>query len=80
MRGTNCGDKGLESFVKLNNINLLNGGCETQKKLTLCWWEVWDPNKLYSHCRQSQADAVFMFLTVVVLLACLAMTFLHNKR
>jgi hypothetical protein len=31
-------------------------------------------------CQQSQADAVFMFFTVVVLLISLVLTFLRMKR
>jgi hypothetical protein len=31
-------------------------------------------------CMQSQADSVFMFLTVVVLFGTMALTFLRTKR
>ncbi|KAF2795697.1 hypothetical protein K505DRAFT_348446 [Melanomma pulvis-pyrius CBS 109.77] len=81
MRGTDCSRTDPEYLVqKLNPINLLNGGCDTQDGITLCWWQIANPKKLNSHCRESQADSVFMFLTVIILIACLTMTFLHQKR
>jgi len=43
------------------------------------WWYV-DQKKLNSYCREAQADSAFMFLTVIVLIAAITITLLHNKR
>jgi len=83
MRGTNCTKKDIFTVLKLNGIELLNGGFYGRKNdlgVDITYWGEEDPNKLYAHCKEAQADAVFMFLTVVILIAALTMTFLHLKR
>jgi hypothetical protein len=36
--------------------------------------------KVLGHCREAQADTVFMFLTAAVMLVCALMVFLRMKK
>lgn len=56
--------------------DMLNGGCI--RKLQCFWFD--KPEQILSHCRSAQADAVFMFLTVVLLIVVGVLAFLRAKR
>jgi len=82
MRGTNCSKTDDDSRYKLNGIEIINGGFFdkfTDGTKMSVWWYV-DQKKLNSYCREAQADSAFMFLTVIVLIAAITITLLHNKR
>jgi len=66
----------------LAGIDILNGGCYNQPDgQTHCGnWDFERFDRLNTRCKQSQTDAVFMFLTVVVLLATIALTYLRVKK
>ncbi|KAF2709618.1 hypothetical protein K504DRAFT_455315 [Pleomassaria siparia CBS 279.74] len=82
LRGINCANKDLDYVHDKMRLNdLLSGGCGRTGGVYQCWyWDSLQPGKLNSRCQVSQADSVFMFLTVVILIATLTMTFLHLKR
>ncbi|KAF1831848.1 hypothetical protein BDW02DRAFT_36521 [Decorospora gaudefroyi] len=89
--GVDCNNvDDLDNVKKLVNNEWFNGGC---RKLgdgeKYCWTNVHyggndDGKKLadvYSgHCKEAQADTVFMFLTAVVLLVCGVMVWLRMKN
>ncbi|ORY08696.1 marvel domain-containing protein [Clohesyomyces aquaticus] len=85
LRGLNCGNTDTVSRAKMTSNELLNGGCAKFKqggdKGSLCgyaWYN--DADKLNSRCKMNEADAAFMFLSVIVLCASVVMMFLHIKR
>ena len=92
LQGKNCSDGSSHNRYGngdypfdggLGGIDILNGGCTTKNDGGgACWYTNWDSksSKLNTRCQQSQADSVFMFLTVVVLFVVLALTYLRIKR
>ncbi|KAF2254646.1 hypothetical protein BU26DRAFT_527666 [Trematosphaeria pertusa] len=82
LKGVECkdGDDQPNGLNILTN-DLINGG----KHGDDCYWCSFDhdpklPSKLISRCKMNQADDAFMFLTVVVLLVSLTLTFLRMKK
>ena len=93
LQGKNCSDgsdrnrlgpgRGEYPFKGgLGGIDILNGGCGEDAGVKGCWYVNYETqrSKLNTRCKQSQADSVFMFLTVVVLFVVLALTYLRIKR
>ncbi|KAH7402762.1 marvel domain-containing protein [Pyrenochaeta sp. MPI-SDFR-AT-0127] len=77
MKGAQCKDDGsLENANKLVRNDMLNGGCIDKET---CYWFS-DPDKIVSHCRESQADFVFMFLIAALLAASALLTFLRMRK
>jgi len=64
-------NKGLEG------IDILSGACNSGGCIYSTQAEA---GHLNTRCKQSQADSVFMFLTVVVLFVALALTYLRIKK
>jgi hypothetical protein len=68
-------------MYNLGHNSLISGGCAKFEKETYClYYDNGFFGKIQSRCRENQADTVFMFLTAVIVIACLTMTFLHLKR
>jgi hypothetical protein len=94
LEGRSCADKTKENQVgtgdwpyagSLAHIDILNGGCGTYNtadiKGTYCYNADEDRwGHLNTRCTQSQTDAVSMFLTVVVLVATISLTYLRLKK
>ncbi|KAI4956076.1 hypothetical protein J4E91_000286 [Alternaria rosae] len=91
LKGKNCydesdrnrvGNRGYPFKGSLGSIDILNGGCTEKNGVGICYYASWADQeaKLNTRCRQSQANSVFMFLTVVVLFAGLTLTYLRIKR
>lgn len=71
------GHDGYPFKGSLAGIDILNGGCDD----VTCYLVVVDGGKqLNTRCKQSQADSVFMFLTVVVLFVVLLLTYRRMRR
>ncbi|KAF2032181.1 hypothetical protein EK21DRAFT_110129 [Setomelanomma holmii] len=90
LKGASCSDSSDENRLGrtgkypygggLASIDLLNGGCYKSDDDSGCLNAAAEfQYKLNQRCMQSQADSVFMFLTVVVLFGTLALTFLRLK-
>lgn len=79
LQGVQCKDGQSESnSEKILGNDLLNGGCI---KNVGCYWILKrDVGQLLSSCRSSQADTVFMFLTIAVLFASALLTFLRMRK
>lgn len=65
--------------------HLFNGGCTSKLKFDdgtdFCWnLQESRLSQLNARCKEAQADAVFLFLTVVILLVSGTMTFLRAKK
>lgn len=76
MKGVQCKDNGdSDNAYNIIRNDMLNGGCIGER----CYWYD-NVNKILSHCRESQADTVFMFLTVAVLAASALLTFLRMRK
>ena len=91
LKGLNCYDESGRNRVgngrypfdgSLASVDILNGGCKNQDRSGMCYYASYNDQeaKLNTRCRQSQADSVFMFLTVIVLFAVLTLTCLRTKR
>jgi hypothetical protein len=94
LEGRSCADKTKENQVgtgdwpyagSLAHIDILNGGCGTYNtadiKGTYCYNADEDRwGHLNTRCTQSQTDAVFMFLTVIVLFATISLTYLRLEK
>jgi hypothetical protein len=92
IRGRNCGDTSWGNrfgshqypFIdSLAGVDILRGVC--QKDAQGAWYcaNVDDTDRqgqLNLRCKQSQTDCIFMFLTVVVLAATLALAFLRARK
>lgn len=77
LKGAQCkGNKSEENSRKLVYNDMLNGGCLDKET---CYW-FRDLGKILSHCRESQADFVFMFLIAVLLAASALLTFLRIRK
>jgi hypothetical protein len=75
--GVDCnGDIDYRSAAKIINNDIFNGGCTKDG----CWYWFTDPNAMTSRCRSTQADCVFMFLTVLVLAVSAMLAFLRMKK
>lgn len=84
--GKNCFDTSNENRFghngypfkgSLAGIDILNGGCND----VACYYVLVDDGKqLNTRCKQSQVDSVFMFLTAVVLLLVLLLTYRRMRR
>jgi len=66
----------------LKDNHLFNGGCGKAEGQKLCWNWDWPDRRKYlnSRCKECQADTVFMFFIVALMLASCIMTFLRMKR
>jgi len=91
LKGLNCydesgrnrvGNNGYPFDGSLASVDILNGGCKKQDRSGICYYASFADQeaKLNTRCRQSQADSVVMFLTVVVLFVVLTLTYLRIKR
>ena len=71
----------IDKAYKLNSIDILNGGCgiEFDDGSRHCFWEVYNPFKLRTRCRQSKADIVFMFLVTVTFAASAVICILRKR-
>jgi hypothetical protein len=92
LKGKNCSDNSDQNRLgsgewpyagSLGNIDILNGGCA---KNYLEWWTCYNTDHqerlgwLNIRCKQSQTATVLMLLTVVLLFATIAFTFLRMKK
>ncbi|KAI4929381.1 uncharacterized protein J4E92_005045 [Alternaria infectoria] len=78
--GVDCdGDTTIKNATKLILNDIFNGGCRAEDE---CWYYYAenDPNTMKSRCKSTQADCVFMFLTVVVLAVTALLAFLRMKK
>ncbi|KAH6878129.1 marvel domain-containing protein [Alternaria rosae] len=78
--GVDCdADTTIENATKLVLNDIFNGGCIAKDN---CWYyyEKNDPNTMKSRCKSTQADCVFMFLTVIVLAVTALLAFLRMKK
>jgi hypothetical protein len=91
LEGKNCFDESLENRFgsglypfdgALSGIDILHGGCGESDRNDVCYYANYfeQTGKLNERCKQSQADSVLMFLTVVLLLVVLALTYVRMKR
>jgi hypothetical protein len=84
LKGVKC-DKNssdVTNALKIIENELINGG-KHGKGLRDCYYCTGtesDADKLISRCKMNQADTAFMFLTVVVLLVSLTLTYLRAKK
>lgn len=81
----NCGDKSRENLLKLYHNHLFNGGCYKDLGKVdgeqVCWNGINDrQGQLTARCKEAQADTVFLFLTVAILLGSAAMSFMRAKK
>lgn len=79
LRGVQCkNNQDQSNGDKILGNDMLNGGCLKNQG---CYWVLkQDANQILSNCRSSQADTVFMFLTVAVLFASALLTFLRMRK
>ncbi|PSN70296.1 hypothetical protein BS50DRAFT_585733 [Corynespora cassiicola Philippines] len=75
--GLKCSDGSPESWDKMERNDLLNGGSATMDGVTQPGYY---DGKLNIRCKQNQADAAFMFLTAIVLIASVTSSYLHARR
>lgn len=78
--GVDCdGDTTIKNATKLILNDIFNGGCRAEDE---CWYYYAenDPNTMKSRCKSTQADCVFMFLTVIVLAVTALLAFLRMKK
>ncbi|KAF2476211.1 uncharacterized protein BDR25DRAFT_64444 [Lindgomyces ingoldianus] len=85
LRGINCAKSDFATRKKMTGNNLLNGGCEKAEGRTLCGYTENDDytyraGTLNARCKQSEADAAFMFMSVLLMAACVAMLFIQLKK
>ncbi|KAK3217433.1 hypothetical protein GRF29_1g3057418 [Pseudopithomyces chartarum] len=81
--GAKCSDKSDRyRFDVLLKNHLFTGGCaKTDDGVEICYnWLPGRENQLNARCMMCQADTVFMFFIVAVLLASGTMSFLRMKR
>ncbi|KAF2270814.1 hypothetical protein CC78DRAFT_527811 [Lojkania enalia] len=81
LKGPNCSDKSVENRYKLIEIDLLNEG--TYKENGDTYYGVYDNDNiddLNQRCTQNQADSAFLFLTAIVLIASILITWLRLKN
>jgi hypothetical protein len=81
-----CNLNNLDNAVKLATNEFFNGGCVKLGKNEACWVasQDWSEKKvedsILGHCRESQADMVFMFLTAGLFIATALMAFLRKRK
>jgi hypothetical protein len=81
-------DASVDNNYKLAFNDFFNGGCQKYKGKSVCWGtteasgmsEKKAANVLLGHCRESQADMVFMFLTAALFLVTAGMAFLKRRK
>ncbi|KAF2642984.1 hypothetical protein P280DRAFT_505236 [Massarina eburnea CBS 473.64] len=79
INGVKCADDGnTDNAIKLVTNGLFNGGWKGKESYYATQPD--GDKTLLSLCKKNQADAAFLFLTVVVLLVSLAMGFLRMKK
>ncbi|CAO2657191.1 Nn.00g033170.m01.CDS01 [Neocucurbitaria sp. VM-36] len=76
LNGVQCKAGSFDNGLKLVRNDILNGGCRAKD---VCYYYD-DPDKILSLCKESQADTVFMFLTVVLLAVAAVFTFLRMRK
>jgi hypothetical protein len=82
----NCSDNSPENLVKLYKNHLFNGGCrkdvelDNGSKMDVCWNSGDRTDQLNVRCKEAQADTVFLFFTVAILLVSATMVFLRTKK
>ncbi|KAF1841598.1 uncharacterized protein K460DRAFT_292460 [Cucurbitaria berberidis CBS 394.84] len=77
LNGVQCKVEGSDdNSLKMIENNMLNGGCLSK---SICYWYT-EPLKILSLCKVSQADTVFMFLTVFLLAVSAVFTFLRMRK
>ncbi|KAF1974258.1 hypothetical protein BU23DRAFT_531733 [Bimuria novae-zelandiae CBS 107.79] len=76
-----CSDTSSENRGALAYNHLFNGGTWKSGKQEFCWNCSLDRyDQLNARCKECQADTVFMFFIVILLLVSLTMTFLRTKK
>lgn len=78
----------MDNGLKLVGNDWFNGGCQKAAKgVEVCWveYEYRDDNKkgvdvILGHCKEAQADFVFMFLTTGVVIVCALLVWLRMRR
>ncbi|KAF9735401.1 hypothetical protein PMIN06_002613 [Paraphaeosphaeria minitans] len=80
-----CSDTSPENQLDLYHNHLFNGGCYKElKKIegeSQCWnGQAGRQGQLNARCKEAQADTVFLFFTVAVVLMSATMTFLRQKK
>lgn len=74
--------------MKLARNDWFNGGCqEASKGGEVCWieYKYYDNRAkaidvLVGHCKEAQADFIFMFLTTAVIIVCALLVWLRMRR
>ncbi|KAF1947347.1 hypothetical protein EJ02DRAFT_449925 [Clathrospora elynae] len=79
LSGVNCTEATQDNFEKLVGNTIINGGCRAKGD---CWYfyNENNPETMISRCKSTQADDVFMFLTVAVLAVSGLLAFLRMKK
>jgi hypothetical protein len=89
LKGVTCKISGsFDNDAKLALNDFFNGGCQKYKGKSYCWGlteasgysENKARNVVLGHCRESQADMVFMFLTAALFLVTAGMAFLKRRK
>ena len=76
--GVDCeGSTDFRNAAKIVYNDIFNGGCN---KDGFCWYWAADEKAMRSRCRSTQADCVFMFLTVLILAVSAMLAFLRMKK
>ncbi|KAJ4286715.1 hypothetical protein N0V90_012967 [Kalmusia sp. IMI 367209] len=77
-----CGDTSYDNRQKLLDNHLFSGGCgKGANGQRLCYNELEGrEGKVNERCKECQADTVFMFFIVAILLASSVMTFLRTRK
>jgi hypothetical protein len=76
----------VSNGLKLAENDFFNGGCIKLGKEWACWVasQDWSSKKIVDsilgHCRESQADMVFMFLTAGLFIGTALMAFLRKRK
>lgn len=75
-------DNDADNVLKIYYNYLINGGIKKVGGGDLCYYCQIDYNvdDLNSRCKMNQADSAFMFLTVILLLVSLTLTYLRMKK
>ncbi|KAF2440785.1 hypothetical protein P171DRAFT_395514 [Karstenula rhodostoma CBS 690.94] len=80
-----CSDASDENRLKLYHNHLFNGGCYKDLPKVADELQCWNgfdgrEGQLNARCKEAQADTVFLFFTVAILLVSATMTFLRTKK
>jgi hypothetical protein len=81
LKGVSCSSGSDRNIIDMSDNELLNGGCAQAKNIRICGYAGEESkDKLLSRCKMNQADSVFMFLSIVVIIAAAVISFLRVGR